>query len=91
MESEKLVYGRFAKDSFEGIIKKYKVGLMGVQEVGKSRTRMRTYIFLWKGEENDELGTFFVHKRIMSAYKKVEFVSDKLSLTGRCLQFGKTF
>jgi hypothetical protein len=33
-----------------------------------------------KAKENPDLGTgFFVHKRIISAVKKVEFVIDKMS------------
>jgi hypothetical protein len=36
--------------------------------------------FYGKGYENHELGIgLFVHKRIISAVKKVEFISDTLS------------
>jgi hypothetical protein len=36
--------------------------------------------FYGKGNENYELGTgFFVHKKIISAMKCVEFVSDRMS------------
>jgi hypothetical protein len=43
-------------------------------------TSGRIYIFLWKGNENHELGTsFFIHKRIVSALKRVEFASDRMS------------
>jgi hypothetical protein len=44
------------------------------------RTCGRIHIFLWKANENHELGTgFFVHNRIISAVKRVEFVSDRMS------------
>jgi hypothetical protein len=56
---------------------------VGVQEVrwdGGRTERAGEYTFFYgKWNENHELGTgFFVHKRIISAVKKVEFVSDRL-------------
>jgi hypothetical protein len=71
-------------------ISKYKLDLVGVQvrwNGGGSEPAGEHTFFYGKGNENHELGTgFFTHKRIMSAVKKVEFVSDRMSymiLSGR--------
>jgi hypothetical protein len=63
-------------------ILKYKLDLVGVQEVrwdGSGTEPAGEYIFFYgKGNENHEIGTvFFVHKRIISAVNRVEFVSDE--------------
>jgi hypothetical protein len=57
---------------------------MGVQEVrweGSGTESAGEYTFFYgKGNENQEPGTgFFVHKTIMSAIKRVEFISDRMS------------
>jgi hypothetical protein len=44
------------------------------------RTSRKIHILYGNGNENHELGTgFFVHKRIISAAKRVEFVGDRMS------------
>jgi exonuclease III len=65
---------------------RYKLDLVGVHGVrweGCGTEPAGEYTFLYgKGNENHELGTgFFVHKRIVSAVKRAEFVSDRMSYT----------
>jgi hypothetical protein len=44
------------------------------------KTSRRIHIFLWKGGKTYELDAdFFIHKRITSAVKTVEFVNDRMS------------
>jgi hypothetical protein len=67
--------------------------LVGAQEVisesGSTEPAGEYTFFYGKGNENHELGTvFFVHKRIISAIERVEFVSDRMSLVPyRCSEY----
>jgi hypothetical protein len=57
---------------------------VGVQEVRWEKggtERAEGYTFLYgQGNGDHQLGTgFFVHKRIVSAFRRVEFISDRMS------------
>jgi hypothetical protein len=65
-------------------ISKYKLDLVGVQEVRWERGGTKLageYPFAYgKGNENHELVIgFFIHKRIIGAVKRVECDSDRMS------------
>jgi exonuclease III len=63
---------------------KYKLDLVGVQEVrweesGTQRAEDYTF-FYGQGNGDHQLGTgFFVHKKIVSVVRRVEFISDRMS------------
>jgi hypothetical protein len=65
-------------------LSRYRLDLVGVHEVrweGSGTSPAGEYTFFYgKGNTNHELGAgIFVHKRITSAGKRVEFVSDRMS------------
>jgi hypothetical protein len=61
-------------------LSKYKLDLVGVQDSEGTEPAGEYKFFYGKANENHELCTgFFVHKGIISAFKRVDFASDRMS------------
>jgi hypothetical protein len=65
-------------------LEKYTLDLVGVQEVrwekaGTERAEDYTFLFGKSNEDHRLWIRFFVHKKIISAVRRVEFVSDRVS------------
>jgi exonuclease III len=78
------LYGSGSLKTVSGELAKYKLDLVGVQEVrwDKGGTEPAGgYTFSYgNGNADHHLGTgFFIHKRIISEVKWVEFFSDRLT------------
>jgi exonuclease III len=60
---------------------KYKLDLVGVQEVRWEKGEAEDYIFFYgEGNGGHQIRRgFFVHKRIVSVLRRVEFVGDRMS------------